>query len=226
MASSKAIEVSLGALSERFGADVMQRQTVLSALNREINAFDHEPYPILTNASPTTLTPFRWGIVPPDWTKDPDSIWHLTYKAKLEYLNRRYAWKNIQRNRCIVPATAYFEYHWNDPKGKSKTKFRIESADSKIFGIAGLYATWKDGSGQELHTYAICTTTGNDVMKFVHNKDIEKDFYRMPIMLNKADERDWLDERIPATDFAFPAYKPNLRAEPCPGENGIQTTLF
>ena len=225
MASQMILDATKEALAERFDANLLQPDMIKSGLKRVINAFDHEPYPILSNAS-GNISPFHWGLVPPNWKKEPQAIWHLTYKAKLEYLDRKYTWKHIQSNRCIVPATAYFEYHWNDPKGKSKTKYRISSSQTKIFGLAGLFSIWKDPFGNTLPTFAICTTTGNETMKFVHNKDIAKDFYRMPVMLNISDERHWLDSSIYPSEFAYPSYQPNLVAEPCPGEDGVQIQLF
>jgi putative SOS response-associated peptidase YedK len=190
-----------------------------------ISAFDHQYHPSITCHNPSKLTlDYRWGLVPPDWKKEPDDIWNHTISAKLEYLNKRYSWRQVSINRCLIPVTAYYEYHWNDAKGKSKTRFIIKSADYPIVALAGLYSDWLF-RGELLHTFAVCTTDGNDIMKFVHNKDAAKDYSRMPVMLNHGDEPYWLNPNIPALDFAYPNYGANLVALPDTGLSN-QVTLF
>jgi putative SOS response-associated peptidase YedK len=190
-----------------------------------ISAFDHRPHPVITSGQPTLLTlDYRWGLVPPDWKKLPEDIWNHTISAKLEYLHKRYSWQKVSINRCLLPVTGYYEYHWNDAKGKSKTRFIIKSTEHPIVALAGLYSHWIF-NGKLFHTFAVCTTQGNDVMKFVHNKDAAKNYSRMPVMLNHGDEANWLNAEIPALDFAFPNYDPDLIALPDVGFSG-QPLLF
>jgi|GEM_PF-1792699 len=227
MASSMILEATPDDLSSRYGATTGERSIGTLCLFREVSAFDHLQYPIIVNSVPQAFqSGYRWGLVPPDWKRAPDDIWNHTYKAKLEYLGKRYAWSKVLANRCLVPATAYFEYHWEDPKGKLKTKYRIESVDETIFSIAGLYSVWQNPEGRQVCTYTICTTTGNEIMKFVHNKDIAKEYYRMPVMLHSSDERNWLDASVPHQEFAYPKYKPRLSATRVSDARNIQTTLF
>lgn len=193
----------------------------------EISGFEHALQPVLLrNGDNLICEQYRWGLVPPDWRKVASAIWNHTISAKLEYICKRYAWQKVAQSRCLVPATAYFEYHWNDLKGSSKTKYSIESAEDCIFGLAGLYSHWIDPNGNELKTFAICTTQANEVMEFIHNKDAAKNYHRMPVMLNVKDEMDWLDTSIPFMEFAYPNYKPNLVAYPMINNDNIQTTLF
>jgi putative SOS response-associated peptidase YedK len=190
-----------------------------------INAFDHMQHPVITGQFDSRLyLDYRWGLVPPDWKKEPEAIWNHTISAKLEYLHKRYSWQKVSMNRCLIPVTAYYEYHWNDAKGKSKTRFVIKSADQHIVALAGLYSEWLF-KGKLFHTFAVCTTDGNEIMKFVHNKDAAKDYSRMPVMLNGGDETQWLDPNNPALDFAYPNYGASLVASP---DTGLpqQGTLF
>ena len=179
------------------------------------SAFDHHTSPIIRAETPHLLnTNYAWGLIPADWKKEYHEIWNSTYNAKIEFLGTRYAYKDITHQRCLIPATSYFEHHWNDPKGKSKTLYEIVHHDSEIFSLAGLYSRYVNYDGRVLHTYTVLTTEGNDRMKFVHNKDAMKDYFRMPLMLNPEDEKSWLDLRIPYMDFAYPNYQPRLIAEP------------
>ncbi len=55
----------------------------------------------------------------------------------------------------------------------------------KVFGFAGLYDVWHDNEGKELKTYTIITTTPNAVVAPIHD--------RMPAILERKDEEEWLN---------------------------------
>ena len=217
LADSKAVAL-------RFDAANLHRGLILP--KTEISGFEHALHPIIIqNNSGLLCDYFIWGLVPPDWRKKQEEIWNHTISAKLEYIGKRYAWQKVSQNRCLIPATGYFEYHWNDPKGNSKTKYLIKNATEELFALAGLFSIWRDNQGNILKTFAACTTQANEIMEFVHNKDAGKNYHRMPVMLNHKDEKTWLDASIPYMDFAFPNYKPHLTATPL-NQESAQTQLF
>jgi putative SOS response-associated peptidase YedK len=187
-----------------------------------INAFEHLPHPIILKESSELTCQHKWGLVPPDWKAAPEALWDYTPTAKLEYISKRYSWKQVSENRCLVPATGYYEFHWNDRRGRSKTRFCIRHASGKIFSLAGLYSYWTNGRVY-LRTFAVCTTSANETMQTIHNKDAAKNYHRMPVMLNPDDESSWLDPSISHLEFGYPLYKPDLIAIP---DAGIQETLF
>lgn len=210
----------------RFNADRIMEHTAFSP-KPEISGFDHALHPVIIKKDlHIACAHFHWGLVPPDWKKEPGDIWNHTISAKLEYLDRRYAWQKVSQNRCLVPATAYFEYHWNDPKGNSKTKYTITNTEEELFALAGLFSEWHDIKGNAVRTFTVCTTQANDIMKFVHNKDAAKNYHRMPVMLNRRDEHEWLDTANPYMDFAYPAYQPVLTAVPVNDTPDVQVRLF
>lgn len=211
-------------ISRRFGL-IHDTNTSFSAVE-EISGFEHSIHPIITNREPTIISEYQWGLIPPDWKKQPEAIWNHTISAKLEYLDKRYAWSKVSQNRCLIPATAYYEFHWNDPKGKSKTKYVIQNADNDIFALAGLYSVWKNPKENIIRTFTVCTTTANETMTFVHNKDVARNYHRMPVMLNKETEKEWLDNSIPCINFSFPHYQPRLTAAPADAKPGGQMQLF
>ena len=204
-------------VAERLGAEL---DDLFFPISDDVQyAFDHPYCPIVKADNPNVLcTNYRWGLIPANWQKTPKEIWDSTYNAKIEYLFKRYAYKNITHQRCLVPSTSYFEYHWNDAKGKTKTLYEVIHHDIEIFTLAGLYSTYVSTDGEIYNTYTVITTEANDRMRFVHNKDAQKDYHRMPLMLNPEDERSWLDTKIPYMDFAYPNYQPRLIAEPAEGE--------
>lgn len=73
--------------------------------------------------------------------------------------------------------------------------------DDSIFSFAGLYDTWKDTvSGKEIKSYTIITTQPNEVVGKIHN--------RMPVIIDKEIEADWLNPDISETQQLHRFLKP------------------
>lgn len=123
----------------------------------------------------------QWGLIP-SWAKD-SSIGHKMINARSEGIESKPSFKRpLRSQRCLLPASAFFE--WQGVKG-AKTKYRIGRKDGDMFGLAGLYDTWKTPGGDELTSCTIITCTPNTVMAPIHN--------RMPVILLPEDEDAWLD---------------------------------
>jgi putative SOS response-associated peptidase YedK len=124
----------------------------------------------------------RWGLIP-SWSKDP-TIGQKMINARVEGLDQKPSFrKPLVSSRCLVPATGFYEWQ-PTPKGKIKYGFNV--AGDELFGLAGLYDSWKDPvSGERRETFTIITTTPNGVVAPVHN--------RMPVILKPQDEEIWLD---------------------------------
>jgi putative SOS response-associated peptidase YedK len=193
-------------VTKRFKAIVDDPDSFL--VSEMINGFAHLKTPIILDETPEVIsTNFSWGLIP-SWAKDKD-FRKNTLNARIETVDEKPAFKNITKNRCLIIATAYNEWHWNDPKGKVKVKYQINSQEDEIFTFAGLYSTWRDiQTGELVKTYTILTTEANETMKYVHN--IKQ---RMPVMLKKNDEQAWLDNSNLINHFAYP-YQANLIALP------------
>ena len=203
-------------VKQRFNAEIDVEENYLQS--QEINGFSYPNIPIILDKSPTIITTdYTWGLLP-FWATDIE-FRKNTLNARIETISEKASFKNITQNRCLIIATAYYEWHWNDSKGKSKDKYQINSQDDEIFTFAGLYTSWKNPATSDIkNTYTMLTTEANDTMSFVHNHK-----KRMPIMLQRKDEFLWLDNKIKLEEFAFP-YEANLIA--IPTTNTIQHGLF
>ena len=133
------------------------------------------------------LSPMRWGLVPA-WAKDP-RIGSKMINARSEGIESKPSFKRPLRfQRCIIPASAFFEWQGKPGSPGAKVKYRIARKDGGLFGFAGLFDTWRDPSdpaGDELTTGTIITTQPNDLVAPIHN--------RMPVILLPEDEDSWLD---------------------------------
>lgn len=151
-----------------------------------VNGFSYPNLPIIIDKTPNIIsTNFQWGLIP-SWSKD-DEIRKNTLSARIETVEEKPSFKNSIINRCLIIVSGYYEWRWQDEKGKEKEKYLINSQEDEIFCLAGLYSDWLNASsGELLNTYTILTTEADKTMQFVHNHK-----KRMPVMLKKADEKKW-----------------------------------
>lgn len=82
----------------------------------------------------------------------------------------------------------FYEWKWNDTKGKNKDKHLITLSENELFTFAGFYDTWIDSNGNSYNSYTIITTEAQGLMREVHNSKL-----RMPLILSREDETNWLD---------------------------------
>lgn len=127
------------------------------------------------------LTGFRWGLVP-SWSKDP-AIGNRMINARAETILDKPSFKPLlTRRRCLIPADGFYE--WKKSTAGSQP-FHIRRQDGGLFAFAGLWEEWQSPDGSPLQTCTIITVEPNELMAPIHN--------RMPAILERADERLWLD---------------------------------
>ncbi len=172
-----------------------------------VSGFDFPKMPVLTNEQPARLQVFRWGLVP-SWVKTAAQAAEIrakTLNARAETVWEKPAFRQAARQRrCLVPADGFYE--WRAFNGK-KYPYYIYLRDKTVFSFAGLWEKWVDpATGEILKTYTILTTAANPLMEKIHNTK-----KRMPVILPRECERDWLRGDLSEAD---------LRAltEPLPAE--------
>lgn len=150
-------------------------------LKPRYNAAPSEDMPVVVNTGENYVELMRWGLVP-FWAKDTN-IGYKMINARAETLQVKPSFKKaLSSQRCIVPAGGFFEWKQID---KEKVPYYIFMKNKQLFGFAGLYDTWHDKQGGELKTYTIITTEPNTLVGKIHD--------RMPAILEKKDEEEWLN---------------------------------
>ena len=86
------------------------------------------------------------------------------------------------RRRCLVPATAYYEWR-HDPSGK--TPFAIARADSEPVALGGMWETWRS-TARRCGPFATLTTEANASLALIQE--------RMPVIIERTDWPLWLGE--------------------------------
>ncbi len=152
----------------------------------QINAFEFPKTPVITNLKQEIIEHFHWGLIP-KWAKD-ENIRKYTVNARIETIGQKPSFKDNVNNRCLIIADGFYEWQWLDVKGRKKQKFEIGLPNNDLFVFAGLWSEWIDNlSGELKKTYTIITTEAKGIMEKIHNTK-----KRMPIILSKNNEKDWL----------------------------------
>lgn len=158
------------------------------------NGFVHPYTPIITDEDQKLIQHYKWGLIP-FWAKDT-KIANNTLNARIETITEKPSFRNSVNKRCLVISDGFFEWQWLDSKGKQKQKYLISLPDDGLFAFGGIYSQWTNKStGEIINSYSIVTTAANELMSEIHNTK-----KRMPIILTKENERDWLSE-IPIQEF-------------------------
>jgi putative SOS response-associated peptidase YedK len=142
----------------------------------------------------------RWGFKLPQ---------RLLFNTRSDTAATSKFWKEkLADKRCIIPASSFFE--WEGEKG-SRTKYEITVPRHHLFGMAGVWAPWKNPKTSKWEdTYSIFTTDNNALLAPVHN--------RQPVILEAHEYDEWLaeSERPPVHLLrVFPADK--MRMMPVDG---------
>ena len=172
-------------LQNRFNAKFENENDYQPAI---YNGFEFPKTPVITNSNINKIQLFHWGLIP-HWAKD-NSIRKSTLNAKIETIHEKPAFRASLNNRCLVIADGFYEWQWLDENGKSKQKYLITIPGNELFVFGGLWSIWANSqTGEIINTYTILTTEANGLMREIHNSK-----KRMPVILAKGNEFDWLSE--------------------------------
>jgi putative SOS response-associated peptidase YedK len=141
---------------------------------------------VITNTKPDQVSFFKWGLIP-FWAKD-EKIGNKLINAKSETILEKPSFKNsFKRKRCLVLSDGFFE--WKKINAKEKIPYRIFLEEEPLFAMAGIWDTWKNPEGNQVYSFSILTTSANKLMENIHN--------RMPVILDREGEKQWLADRNP-----------------------------
>ncbi|MBY6293867.1 hypothetical protein GLU60_00555 [Nanohaloarchaea archaeon H01] len=138
--------------------------------------------PTVTKNSPKTLQPMKWDFIPHfAKTGDKKRKWRNRnlINARVEtVLDKNTFKKSFQQRKCLIPSTGFYE--WKDEGRPNKTPYHIKPSDRKIFSFAGFYND---------NTFIILT-------KDSENQDMREVHDRIPVILSKQEEEDYLDGEL------------------------------
>ena len=158
---------------------------------------------LITSQGPQIM---RWGLMI-NWSAK------LLINARSETLGQKKTFRSLLKNRCLIPASAYFEWQKN---GKVKIKNRIAHSDKNthdhLFAFAGLY---------DEKRFAIITCQPSQSISHIHD--------RMPVVVDKDSESLWINPRNSfdtASKILIPFQAGKLKAEESVSEANPEKDLF
>lgn len=99
------------------------------------------------------------------------------FNARAESLKEKSVYQSILANRCLIPATSFYE--WDS--AKRKYSFSVSSG---LFYMAGLWKAERQRDGSTSFYFTIITTEPNSVVGNIHK--------RMPAIIPTNDAEEWL----------------------------------
>lgn len=171
------------------GLDRRFDMTIGDGFRPTYNAAPSQDLPVITETGEgRRLELMHWGFLPV-WAKDT-KIGYKLINARSESVFDKPMWKRaITNQRCLVPATGFYEWK---KLGDGKQLYYIRPHNQPVFAFAGLWSSWRNPEGKTIHSYTILTTSPNKDMEAIHD--------RMPVILHKDDESDWLNPDMSEPD--------------------------
>ncbi len=132
-----------------------------------------------------------WGMIA-HWSKSDDEAaksQSSAINARSESVHEKPTFKAAFRsNRCLLPASGYYE--WASELGKYKTKqpIYISRDDGKLLALSGVFQSWTSPSGRVIQSVAIITRQAVGQLAQVHS--------RMPVFLPRERWQDWMNPKI------------------------------
>lgn len=185
-----------------------------------INAFETPLMPVLIwdeDLKEIVIDSMQWGLIP-DWAKS-NNIALKTLNARKETLENKPSFKNYIAQRMIFLTKGFYEWQWQDSKGKEKHKYYIHMEDNPLTLMAGLFNFPTQFTKNNYATCTMITQEAKGIMEEIHN--IKK---RMPLFIMENTIEDWLKNTV-KIDNLIQENSNYLKANKL-NSNQIQARLF
>lgn len=139
---------------------------------KRYNISPTQKVPIILNTNPKKIVFAKWGYLT-DWYKRP------LINARSENITKNRVFsKSFSDRRCLIIADSYYEW---EKIGNEKIPWRVMLKDESLFAMAGV---WEEKDGDIY--FAVITVSPNELIGEIHD--------RMPVILEKESEKNWLEK--------------------------------
>lgn len=197
MCGRYAIVTKVTVIEERFGAKASPQLKPTANVGVGMQA------PVIASSDPHTIVPATFGLTP-FWAKKAMYLFNARsegdhnqsddpqYRGAKGIIEKPAFRKPIRSQRCLVIADAFME----GPKDKGlDTPYLFFRTDGdRPFAFAGIYDVWQHPTtGERTCGFAIVTAPANRLVAGIGH-------HRCPVMLEKDEEKAWLDLSTPLAD--------------------------
>jgi len=144
------------------------------------NATPGQQLPLILNERDNEIILGKWGLLPV-WKQDVKDTGLINTRAD-SLVSKPMFKRYFQSKHCLILANGFFE--WLDT-GRGKQPYYITFKNKEPFAFAGIWDLYKDTEGVTRPMFSIITTEPNKLVSKIHN--------RMPVILQKEQEKYWLD---------------------------------
>ena len=202
------INLTRNALENRFGAKFRDPSSFRPGYY--FNAFEIPDLPVIQVEDPESINLVKWGLIP-FWVRDSKAASEIrlkTFNARAETIREKPSFRGaVKSKRCLVLVRGFYEWQH---RGSEKIPHYIYLEGEQPLALAGLYDDWTDrDTGEVIQTCSIITTAANPLMEKIHNSK-----KRMPIILQEAVEKPWIDPDLAAEDavkYLKPVHEKEMR---------------
>lgn len=161
---------------------IAERFSVAAApgLRPRWNVAPSQEAPVLFAAPERRMALLKWGLVPA-WAKGPQAKPQINARAE-SLLDKPYFREAFRWRRALIPADGFYEW---PKKGRDRAPRWFSLKTGELFAFAGL---WEPGC------FAMITVEPCPAVARIHD--------RMPAMLPRAAEAEWLDPKTPVERLA------------------------
>lgn len=162
-----------------------------------ISGFEFPFVPVVTGDDKLQLRLAKWWLMQPDQKAETRTTLN-TLNTRCENITKEgsncYTYQN---NKALMFVEGFYEHHWNDEKGKSKTKYLMSPIKESTLPLACIYSNWYYPEIKaEIKTVSILTRKANKALSEIHNKA-----KRMPVILDKVTASEWMTNKLNISNF-------------------------
>ncbi|TGK18857.1 SOS response-associated peptidase family protein [Leptospira stimsonii] len=168
-----------------------ETERIYREFREEKEVFPTKVEPVIQNIETNRTMLFtHWGlknieIKSQDRNGPPVKLKKPVINATIEKIHSYWRWSQaLKAERCIIPATEYWEWSETIPKPNNRFKMYLESGD--LFGFAGLNCSFFEDDGSKKIGFVIVTMPANEHVSQVH--------HRQPGLILKNNIEEWLDD--------------------------------
>lgn len=153
------------------------------------NASPGSTLPVVTKNSPKKGIMMKWGFVAP-WEKDFTKAKFKPINARNDKLTGGFYRQAFKVNRCLIPASGYYEWKKFTLEGKEqKQPYYFTAKSHEPMSLGGIYSVFEDAEKMKHYFFAIITVEPNSVQKPIHD--------RMPLIIDLKDRDKCFDTEKP-----------------------------
>lgn len=154
----------------------------------DIKVGDSGPVMRTDSEGSVELTPMKFGFPPPSGRR---GVPVFNFRSE----GRKFG----DSRRCLIPASAFFEF---TGKKYPKAKHRFTLSETAFFAIAGL---WREGEGNQPPSFAMLTTEPGPDVAPIHDRQV--------VVLKPENWRPWLELSKPEQELLRPLPQGSLDVE-------------